>query len=130
MPENQANGGATDFNATKIATTVNKHDEEFISVKSRLDSLETKFGNNERIADTLCETAEKASKMNEMFGKRFLHLLQNDVGVKEEVGNLVNKTDRSYFLSTLKRGGLLLIGFLYSVLLILVGAWISHHFGK
>jgi hypothetical protein len=46
MPE-QPNG-ATDFTATKIATTVTKHDEEFITVKGRLDLLEARFGKNEK----------------------------------------------------------------------------------
>ena len=61
MPD-QSNGAA-DFNATKIATTVTKHDEEFISVKSRLDLLEAKFGNNEKIADTLRKSTPESRYM-------------------------------------------------------------------
>jgi putative Ca2+/H+ antiporter (TMEM165/GDT1 family) len=120
--------GASDFNPAKIATTVTKHDEEFISVKSRLDALEAKFGNNERIADTLCETAEKASKMNEMVGKRFLHLLQNDVGIKSEIANIINKTDRNYFMATMKRVGVLVATIIWSVIMLVIGAWISSSF--
>jgi hypothetical protein len=119
----------TDFTPADIATTVNKHDEDFILVKERLNELERKFGNNEKIADTLCETAEKATKMHEMLAKTFLKLLQHDVPVKQEVSNLVNKTDRNYFYASVKRVGFLVATIVWSIIMIVIGAFVTHFFG-
>lgn len=104
---------------------VGEHEKDLVSIKERLAALEEKFGSNEKIADTLCETSEKAVRMDEMLGKRFLHLLKHDVGIKGEVTSLVNGIDRSFFLASLKRVGLLVVGVIYSIALLAVGAFIS-----
>ena len=121
MPQDHPAGNTTpttDFNAGQIATTVTKHDAEFIDVKKRLDSLEEKFGSNEKIADTLCETAEKATKMQEMLGKSFLKLLQHDTEIGTEFEKIIGKSDRHAFYKLLRRFG----SVSGAVILLLVGA--------
>lgn len=110
-----------DFNEQELTNTIGKHDEELISVKKRLDSLEEKFGNNEKIADTLCETAEKALKMDEMIRKVFLKLLKKDTDIKSEVSNLVNDLDRNCFKKNLKRFGFTV----WTVIIFLLGVLIT-----
>lgn len=104
MPENQPNGG-TDFNAAKIATTVNKHDDEFIAVKSRLDVLEAKFGDNQKIATTFVEVASKQTDMEGVFATVFVKLLAKDEGIKTAVGALINTADRNAVKAFWKKFG-------------------------
>jgi hypothetical protein len=85
----------TDFNPGRIATTVSKHDEEFISVKKRLDDLECKFGNNEKIAETLFETASKQTRMEEMFANVFTKLVSRDANVRTALISLMDTNEQS-----------------------------------
>lgn len=116
----------TDFDAGKIATTVNKHDADFVDIKRRLKALEDKLGTNEKIADTLCVVDEKASKFAEMLERRINKLLQVDGVARKQVKHIVSEelkiTWKAFFIST---GGKLLFA-LWTLGVLAVGAWLEN----
>lgn len=117
-----------DFDAPSLVT-LGRHGEDIADIKKRITDLENKFGSNEKIADTLCVTAEKAVKMKEMFNKNFLDLLEKDTKIKMAITNLVNDADRSYTRSKLKQFGST-IGFAIIYLLGLITSAIVNKYIK
>lgn len=106
-----------DFDVDDIVHA-DKHQQDIDGLSTRITQLENKFGTNEKIADTLCETAEKASKMQEMLGKSFLKLLQHDTDIGSEFEKIISKSDRNAFYRALKRFG----SVSGAIILLLVGA--------
>lgn len=107
-----------DLDLDTIVTT-DRHDKDFADLNKRICQLEEKFGTNEQIADTLCVTAEKAVKMREMISKTFVSLIESDQKIKEALTALINKTDRSWFFSYVKR-----IGFAgWTIIMIILGGF-------
>jgi len=74
-----------------------EHGKDIEDIKARVQELENKFGTHEHIADTLCETAEKQTKMHEMIAKTFVKILQHDENVKKEIGVVIDVHDRKKF---------------------------------
>ena len=72
---------------------------------SRIKKLEDQFGSNEKIADTLCETAEKATKMQQMLADSFLKQLQHNPEVKGAVNKIIDESDRNAFQTLAKKMG-------------------------
>lgn len=106
-----------DLDINTIVTT-DKHDRDLADLDKRITHLESKFGSNEQIADTLCVTAEKATKMQELFAASFVKLISTDEKSKDALTQLINKCDRNWLYSYLKRIGALS----GSILLIILGA--------
>jgi len=107
------------------ARRLDKHDEEMIEVQKRIGVIENKFGTNEKIADTLWETAEKATRLEAMLAKVFVRLLQKDTKTQDEIQKLVGKSDRHKLWLLLKG-----IGFVvWSIALIVIGALINKYIG-
>lgn len=106
------------------------HAKQMEDVISRIKELESKFGSNERIADTLCETAEKATKMQAMLANKFIDLLNTNVPIKEAVQQIMEKSDRNYFILSLRRFGgyvwTIAVIFLTLLFEILIKSQISH----
>ncbi|MCK4592154.1 hypothetical protein KAT63_01795 [Candidatus Parcubacteria bacterium] len=110
-----------DFDPDKLTTSLDKHGEDIINVKKRIEQLEDKFGNNEKIADTLCETAEKATKMREMISDTFLLLIEKDLKIKGGLKNLIKETDRDVFKHNINK----LFSLIFALALIVFGALIN-----
>ena len=106
-----------DFNVDDIVHA-DKHQQDIDGLSTRIAALENKFGTNEKIADTLCETAEKASKMHEMLGKSFLKMLEHDSDIGTQFEKIINKSDRNAFFAFLRRFG----SITGAVILLLLGA--------
>lgn len=110
-----------DFNPNDLTQSVDKHGQDLADIKERLEKIESKFGTNEKIADTLCETAEKATKMKEMIRETFLNLVIYDVKIKDSMYGLVNTADRKFLSATLKRLGAII----WSIIMIVIGVLIT-----
>lgn len=118
-----------DFNEQELTITIGKHDEELISVKKRLDSLEEKF-KPEKIADIIEEASKDSKKLDKIFSKLFCEMMYKDDDVKKTVSEHIKIADRSIVFSTLKKWGLFATyGILY-VLGILTTAMINFFFNK
>jgi len=87
----------TDFNIDDLVKTGSKHDEEISGLKKRVKIIEDKFGDNEKIADTLCATADTQLKMQEMLQNVFMKQLQSNPVVQEEISKIINKTEKDQF---------------------------------
>jgi len=120
---------ATDFDASKIATAVNKHDTDFIEVRERLDALEKRFGTNEQIAETLYEASCKQTKFEEMFAKLLVKLAGNDEGVKEAFTKVVKSVNDSSFKSFLGKFGVLILTGVTFVLGVVVTVLVTQALG-
>jgi len=91
-----------DFDAN---TLVKEHGEDISELKARILELENKFGSNEKIAETLCDTSLKAVKMREMLAKTFVETIKTDAEVKAAIEQLVKNTDKHTFWGYMKIGG-------------------------
>lgn len=94
-----------DFDVNKIVETGSKHEEEISNLKRQVKTLEDKFGNNEKIADTLCETSEKASKMQEMLTASFLKQIKSNPEIKKALKEVIDETDRDFVRAFIKKVG-------------------------
>ncbi|MGH7202860.1 MAG: hypothetical protein ACREHC_00255 [Candidatus Levyibacteriota bacterium] len=102
-----------DFSADILAKS-EKHETDIGELSTRVKALEDKFSTNEKIADTLCETAEKATKMQNMLSGSFIKLIQNDVHVKEAIQKQIRVSDKNAFQSWMKKfGGIVLAIIIY-----------------
>lgn len=103
----------TDFNATDIAKTVNKHDAEFIDVKARIDSIELKI-KPEGIAIVLEEASKDSKKLDRLFSSLFCEMFKNDKAVQIAVGDMLKQADRDAVFSIIKMwGGLIGKGLIF-----------------
>ena|SRR3990167_11259645 len=89
---NNTTESTDDFNPDEI---VKEHDKDIGDIKERLITLEDKLGTNERIADTLYETADKQTKMHEMIATTFVKVLKTDDKVKNELKAVIDDYDRN-----------------------------------
>ena len=95
-------GGVDDFNPDQM---VREHGKDITDIKARLEKLESKFGSNEQIADTLCETSEKASKMQELLANSFTKLIKQNSDVQGALTDFINKADRNAVKELMKKIG-------------------------
>ncbi len=93
-----------DLDMDAIVST-ERHDKDFANLDKRIADLEEKFGSNEKIADTLCEAATKAAKMQDLFENNFLKLLSRNDPVRDEIKCLIKLTDRDFVQAKLKQYG-------------------------
>ena len=128
MPED-ARAAKNDFNPTNLAPTVNKHDQDIIDVKKRVDALEKKFGSHEKIADTLYETAQKQIKMEEMFSMVFKKLIEKDSKIKSALDTLITQSQEASWRTFLSQGGRYIYGAVIFtagvVVTVLVTKWLT-----
>lgn len=107
----------SDFDPVDFTKKSDQHDQDISTIKERLDALEDRFGTNEKIAETLCDTASKATRMQDMLSETFVKLLTKDEKVKEALGKFIDNSDRGYLFAFVKR-----IGFLaWSAIIFLLG---------
>jgi len=92
-----------DFDVNALLSDVSNHARDMTTLTKKIECLEEKFGTNEKIAETLSDTAEKAVKMQTMLAKTFVTLLKSNDEVKEGISEIVNKLDRKYTALFLKR---------------------------
>lgn len=90
---------SNDFDTNQIIRHVEDHAKDIVALLLRVKELEDKFGNNEKIADTLSETAEKAVKMQTMLQKTFVLLLETNEPVRCEIKKLIKSTDREFVVT-------------------------------
>ncbi len=96
------------------------------SLTKKVECLEEKFGTNEKIAETLSDTAKKAVKMQEMFAETFVTLLKSNKDIRKVLADLLDELDRSYTKSFMKRFG----SWIGGLVLLIVGALIKSLFDK
>ncbi len=120
MAKKSNNTGELD--GENYAERVDEHGKDLVDLKKKVKSLEDKFGTNEKIADTLCQTDEKATKFSEMLERRLVKMLKSDGNSKKEIKAIVSeqlKQDwKSFALST---GGKIAFA-LWTILTI----WLGH----
>jgi hypothetical protein len=111
MSEKKTNN---DFNAAELTQSVGRHGQDIVDVQKRLKVLENKFGDNIKIADTLCEASKQAVKMKEMIKSIISELLDKDPEIKNRVDNLVKGVDRDSVKCFYKKfGGLIFNGIIF-----------------
>lgn len=103
-----------------------KLNEDLSGLVGRIESLESKFGSHEQIADTLCETTDKASRMKSMLAKAFIDFVQHDHDAKKALKNIVDEADRDAFRLFIKKFGIAV----WSIFLIIVSVLITKYFSK
>lgn len=102
-----------DFNSTELIKNVEDHARDLVSMSARIEMLEKKFGNNEKIADTWCDIIERDTKLQIMLANTFLKLLNENKEVKKSISSIVNSEDRKAFYGFFKKfGGLIAAGVL------------------
>lgn len=102
-----------------------EHQKDIGDLKKRIEELEKKFGTHEQIADTLCITAEKQTKMKDMMGAVLIDLLQRNDSVKNEIKDIVDKTDRNAVMVFVKKVGFLGWSILLAVLGVILGYFLK-----
>lgn len=95
-----------DFDTNKLVETSGKHNEEISDLKKRVRVIEDKFGDNEKIANTIYLTADSQVKMQEMLELSFVKQLQNSPKIKEVIDTLINESDRKAASVIIKKVGI------------------------
>lgn len=127
LPNNQTQP-PSDFDPGSIVRKVDDHDKGMELLSTRIKNIEDKFGSNEQIAETLCDTAKKAVKMQTMLADTFIELLKTNESVKISVTELTNKADRNATSLVLKRFGSSIIAIVYILLGSIMTGLIKHFF--
>lgn len=116
-----------DFDLDSIVK-VDKYEKDLSGLEDRIAAIEKKFGNNESIAETLCDTAEKATKMKAMLAQTFVTAIKTDKDTKESLTQLVYEIDRSQLWAWIKRVGIagwtIMVFFLGLIAKALIDKWI------
>jgi hypothetical protein len=118
MVQNGQKTGESDFNPDSM---VQEHQKDISDLKERIKALEDKFSTHEKIADTLCETAEKQTKMFDMLSVTFLKLLKNNTDIRDEFKKIIKECDRDFFHSFSSKIGIAA----WSIILIIVTAIVT-----
>lgn len=94
-----------DDNQFDAKTWVQKedHDREMGEIGSRLKKIEDKFGDNDKIAETLKQTSKKSAVMQKVLISNFVNCIKTHEPTREAIKNLINSEDRKYFFSSWKR---------------------------
>lgn len=112
----------SDFDPNQLV----KLNEDLTGLVGRIENLEEKFGTHEQIADTLCETANKATRMKAMLSESFVDLIQHNPDIKKELKKAIDEIDRN---SLIVLGGKIGFG-VWSILLIIITAIVTKYFVK
>jgi hypothetical protein len=120
-------GNRGDFVMTDL---VKVHDQDIQKLVSRVEAFEEKFGSNEKIGKTLCETAEESTKMRSMLASTFAYLIEHDVPTKQALTKLLNSEDRKAVWSFVKRFGFVGGAAIWTVITLVLGAWLGSLFQK
>ena len=88
-----------------LVRKISTHESDIQSLSKRIEKLEDRLGSNEKLADTLCETANKAVKMREMLETNFVQMLSKDDKAKQEIKTIIEQTDRDFVQTKLKQYG-------------------------
>jgi hypothetical protein len=109
-----------------LSSDLSNHSKDMISLSEKIKNFELKFGNNEKIAETLFETSKKAVKMQEMLADNFIILLKNNIHARKEILNIINEFDRDFTKIILKRFGFAV----WSILMVIIGAFFTSIINK
>lgn len=115
-----------DLDLDAIVTT-ERYNKDIEALGKRMELLESRFGSNESIANTLCETSKTAVRMQEMLDGSFLRMLCNNEQVKDSIVKLVNPSDRNWFYSFLKMLGIASWILVFFILGVLVKVAVDHY---
>lgn len=107
-----------DFVVNNIAKLTTK--EDFNSLHDKVRKLEDRVLTSENIADTLCEASQKASRMQEFLATTFIKLLKSDEQTKAIILEVIETSDRNWFIKALRRVGVLAWGAFVFILGVLV----------
>lgn len=110
-----------DFNLNTFVENVSFHSIEIPKLTSRIEKIEEKFGDNEKLADTLHNASQKAVKMQKLFDESFIKLLDESYLVKEKISKIINNVDRNHFYTSLKRFGFVV----YTILIGAIGSAVT-----
>ncbi len=108
---------SSDFNEEELVN-VDQHKADIDKIHERLTKLETKFGTNECIADTIFSVTERDTKMQKMLSDVVIKLIGSDAKVRDSISKYLDEADRRNFAVFGNR-----IGFaLWSIALLIIGA--------
>lgn len=118
MLENPTSASPTepngDFTPEQIAPRLNKHDEDIVEVKNRLDFIEGKLSTPQKIADFLEEASRDSKKLDLLISQLFCNMLDKDENVKKSIEIHMEKVDRKASWKLIKKwGGLFAAGIIY-----------------
>jgi hypothetical protein len=92
-----------DFDADKIAVTVDQHAKDIGALSEKVKCLEERFGSSISLANTLSDASKEAVKLKEMLAESFLELLQKNDAVRNEIRGFIKVVDREYVSQKLKQ---------------------------
>jgi len=108
---------SSDFNEEELVN-VDQHKADIDKIHERLTKLETKFGTNECIADTIFSVTERDTKMQKMLSDVVIRLIGSDIKVRDSISKYLDEADKRNFAVFGNR-----IGFaLWSIALLIIGA--------
>jgi predicted transcriptional regulator len=107
-----------------------QHEKDMSGLTKRIEALEEKFGSNEKIAETLYETSQKAKKMEELLATSFTELIKKNSNVQDAMKMFIDKIDRKYFFVVIKRLGWLGWGALTFILGIIITIILTNTLGR
>ncbi len=112
-----------DFDPDKL---LQEHDKGISSLGERVAVLEQKLSNPEQLARTIEAATQDSKRLDKLFSNIFCDMMSNDHAVKQSLQKKIDSLDRSAASATIKKfGGK--IGFaVWSILLILITAWIGY----
>ena len=82
-----------DFNPDELVKS-DKHKQDISNIEKRLNILEGRVGDNQKVANTFGEAARKQVDMEKVFGEVFARLLEKDETIRSAVKKLVKSVDR------------------------------------
>lgn len=92
---------------------------------SRINSLEERFGDNEKIAKTLCEVSENIKNFDKLFEKALLILVKNNTDIKTAIKNIIDENDRVASNKLLKRFGVIIAWVISIIITAIITAWVT-----
>ena len=109
-----------------VNIAIEQHTESISGLVTRITALEDNFSTHEKIAETLCVTADTATKFSDMLGKVFIKQLSGDDETIKAVTKVVDKADRDQFKVWVKKIGAIIGAIILALISGGVGYFIHH----
>lgn len=110
----------SDFNEEELVKT-DQHKADIDKINERILKLESRFGTNECIADTIFSVTERDTKMQKMISDVLTKLISSDNKVRKMIGDYINESDRNVVTEFLRRFGLWVFG----LIMLALGSFIT-----